>query len=219
LKNLTNEWPKQFEKHKNKSENSEEVSNIVKSGQVNTWSRGQVEKRTAEQESNRNSAEKRTADSGNKINKGLVAIAKFDFGIRGNMLLSGGSLKDVKKGEKLIVIEKHGKWLKVPLEKNESGWVAEKWVDVKGNLASLPAFKSFADQVTTSESDSTTLLRKARDVQQAQTFIDSLPSACSNSYLSSKSDGTVVVHVLCRKDSDSTSGLIEIKNGIVRKIK
>jgi len=181
---------------------------------VSTWNRGKVEKRTTEQESNKNSAEKTTADSGNKINKSLIVIAKFDFGIRGNILLSGGSKKAVKKGQSLIVTEKHGEWLKVPLiEENEYGWIAEKWVDVKGDLASLPTFESFADEVTTNESHSTELLNNTRDRQQAQTFIKSLPTACSNSYISSKSDGTVVVHVLCRRGTDSMNGLIEIKNG------
>jgi SH3-like domain-containing protein len=209
-KNFVNEYSKQLTNQKNRRNNSEGLSNISKSEQL--------DKRTAEHKSNIKTAEIPKANSGNKTNIGLVAIARFDFGIRGNMLLSGGSLKTVKKGDSLIVTEKHGEWLKVPVEENESGWIAEKWVDVKGDLASLPSFKSFADQLTTSESVSTALLRKARDMQQARTFINSLPADCSNSYIFSRKNGTVVVHVLCRKGSDSTSGLIEIKNGIVRQV-
>jgi hypothetical protein len=159
------------------------------------------------------------ADSGNNKNKGLEAVARYDFGIRGNMLMSGGSKKAIKKGELVIVTEKHGEWLKVPLlEGTDYGWISEKWVDVNGDLDSLPTFESFADEVTTSESHSTQLLNNTRDMQQAKTFLNSLPAACSNSYISSKNDGTVVIHVLCRKGSEPTNSLIEIKNGIVRHI-
>lgn len=56
------------------------------------------------------------------------------------------------------------------------------------------------------------------DMRQAEKFIDSLPGACSESYITTKSDGTVVVHLRCRKGNDSTNGRIEIKNGVVKQI-
>ena len=57
------------------------------------------------------------------------------------------------------------------------------------------------------------------DIQQGNSFLASLPPACKNSSMSTKSDGTVVVRILCEGNGQSTDGLIEIKNGVVKKIK
>lgn len=57
-----------------------------------------------------------------------------------------------------------------------------------------------------------------RDMRQAEQFIDSLPTACSGSYITTKGDGTVVIHLHCRKANESTNGKIEIKDGIVKRI-
>lgn len=57
------------------------------------------------------------------------------------------------------------------------------------------------------------------DMRQAEQFIQSLPQACSNSYITTKKDGTVVINLNCRKGSNTTVGTIEIKNGVIRRIK
>ncbi len=59
----------------------------------------------------------------------------------------------------------------------------------------------------------------ASDMRQAEKFISSLPVACSGSYITTKQDGTVVINIRCKSSSDSTNGVIEIKNGIVKQVR
>ena len=59
------------------------------------------------------------------------------------------------------------------------------------------------------------------DLRQAQDFISQLPAACRNSRYAVAADGTVVINILCDKNDRSAGmdGTIEIKNGIVKKIR
>ena len=50
-------------------------------------------------------------------------------------------------------------------------------------------------------------------------FVSSLPPACSDSTISTGADGTVIIFVACKKEGQSTHSMIEIKNGIVKKIR
>jgi len=57
------------------------------------------------------------------------------------------------------------------------------------------------------------------DVKQANQFISSLPPACKNSSMTTKADGAVAIRILCEGNGQSSDGLIEIKNGVVTKIR
>lgn len=57
------------------------------------------------------------------------------------------------------------------------------------------------------------------DMRQARSFISQLPPACNGSYIILLTDGTVRIHVVCTSDSKSMEGIIEIKNGVVTRIK
>jgi hypothetical protein len=58
-----------------------------------------------------------------------------------------------------------------------------------------------------------------KDVQQAQKFLSDLPPACKNSWSSVSRDGTVVIRIICEKSDKSLDGSVEIKDGIVKKIR
>ncbi len=53
------------------------------------------------------------------------------------------------------------------------------------------------------------------DVAAAKRHLDSLPSACSSSSMSTNSDGTVNLRIRCQDGSKSMDGRISIKDGIV----
>lgn len=57
------------------------------------------------------------------------------------------------------------------------------------------------------------------DMTQAEEFVSSLPPACSDSTISTGADGTVIIFVACKKEGQSTHSMIEIKNGLVKKIR
>lgn len=59
------------------------------------------------------------------------------------------------------------------------------------------------------------------DLRQARQFVSQLPDNCKDSQISTASDGTVVINFTCIGNSKAPglSGAIEIKNGIVRKIR
>lgn len=59
------------------------------------------------------------------------------------------------------------------------------------------------------------------DVRQAKQFLTDIPPACRDSNMYIRSDGTVVVRVLCEPNSKSQGmdGIIEMKDGRVIKIK
>jgi len=57
------------------------------------------------------------------------------------------------------------------------------------------------------------------DVRQAESFLASLPSACSESYAYASPDGTVIIRIICEGAGKSMDGLVSIKNGIVTQIK
>lgn len=58
-----------------------------------------------------------------------------------------------------------------------------------------------------------------KDLRQAKKFLSGFPSACDSSSFNVASDGTVNVYIKCRNTVQSTSGVIEIKNGVVRDIR
>jgi len=57
------------------------------------------------------------------------------------------------------------------------------------------------------------------DMKMAEKFIKDLPDACSDSYVTVREDGTVVIRLICANLSNAMSGLITIKDGIVREVK
>ena len=57
------------------------------------------------------------------------------------------------------------------------------------------------------------------DLKQAREFLSQLSPLCKNSSISTSTDGTVIVHILCENKDKSMDGTIEIKNGIVKKIR
>ncbi|WP_145961263.1 hypothetical protein [Salinisphaera sp. LB1] len=57
------------------------------------------------------------------------------------------------------------------------------------------------------------------DVAQANKFLASIPSACSRSYAYALADGTIKIRVICSGNGDSMDGVIEIKNGMVTRVK
>jgi hypothetical protein len=59
---------------------------------------------------------------------------------------------------------------------------------------------------------------KPNDLSEAKKFLAGLPPACSNSYASASNDGTVKIRILCDSGDKSMDGIIEIKDGIVKKI-
>lgn len=74
----------------------------------------------------------------------------------------------------------------------------------------------FAELIVYSQSNA-----NPNDLRQAQDFISQLPAACRNSRYAVAADGTVVINILCDKNDRSAGmdGTIEIKNGIVKKIR
>ena len=72
--------------------------------------------------------------------------------------------------------------------------------------------------VTEAHSQSNT---NPNDLRQARDFISKLPEACRNSRYAETTDGTVVINILCDKNERSAGmdGILEIKNGIVKKIR
>ena len=57
------------------------------------------------------------------------------------------------------------------------------------------------------------------DVREANNFLSQLPPACSNSYSNNLPDGTVSIRIICSGNNKSVDGLVEIKNGIVKRIR
>jgi ribosomal protein L37E len=57
------------------------------------------------------------------------------------------------------------------------------------------------------------------DIHEAEEFLSQLPPACSSSNAQALSDGTVSIRIVCRGGDKSMDGLVEIKDGIVRKIR
>jgi hypothetical protein len=57
------------------------------------------------------------------------------------------------------------------------------------------------------------------DIDQANRFLADLPPACSRSYKSVDSGGTVSIRVICSGNGQSVDGLVAIKNGVVTKIR
>jgi hypothetical protein len=57
------------------------------------------------------------------------------------------------------------------------------------------------------------------DVREANNFLSQLPPACSNSRANNLPDGTVSIRIICSGNNKSVDGLVEIKNGIVRRIR
>lgn len=57
------------------------------------------------------------------------------------------------------------------------------------------------------------------DLREAKQFLARLPPACKDSYITERSDGTVVIHISCTSSSDSMEGLVEIKDGVVTGIR
>jgi len=57
------------------------------------------------------------------------------------------------------------------------------------------------------------------DVAQAESFLKSLPAACSASHAYTSDDGTVNIRTICNGSGESMDGLISIKNGVVTKIR
>jgi len=58
------------------------------------------------------------------------------------------------------------------------------------------------------------------DVKRAEMFLDDLPDACKkNSTMATLLDGTVKIYVSCKDGKKSTKGEVEIKGGVVKKIK
>jgi hypothetical protein len=57
------------------------------------------------------------------------------------------------------------------------------------------------------------------DVRETNNFLSRLPPACSNSYANTLPDGTVSIRIICNDQSKAVDGLVEIKNGIVIRIR
>ena len=57
-----------------------------------------------------------------------------------------------------------------------------------------------------------------KDLHQAEKLLSQLPPACGSSYMSTESDGTAVVYIVCRGSGKSMNGVIEIKDGIIKKV-
>ena len=59
----------------------------------------------------------------------------------------------------------------------------------------------------------------SEDMRQAREFLYQLPPACKNSYISTASDGTVIIYISCEGNDKSMEGSVEIKDGIVKRIR
>lgn len=55
------------------------------------------------------------------------------------------------------------------------------------------------------------------DVRQAVSFISQLPPACDKTSAYASPDGTVNIRLLCESPDNFVDGLLEIKNGVVKK--
>ncbi len=130
--------------------------------------------------------------------------ALYSFDIYRQNSLQSDVVGEVKRAEEVELLELNEDMIKLKTSQNTIGWAPFSFI-------SSDALHWVKDTTKPKYSDS--------DMRQAEQFVNSLPAACSSSYITTKSDGTVVIHLKCRKGNDSTTGIIEIKNGVVKKIR
>ena len=158
--------------------------------------------------------------------------ALYSFDIYRQNSLQSDVVGEVKRAEEVELLELNEDMIKLKTSQNTIGWApfsfissdALHWVKDTTKPKYSDSDMRQAEQFVNSLKPKKTKQHGSvsysdSDMRQAEQFVNSLPAACSSSYITTKSDGTVVIHLKCRKGNDSTTGIIEIKNGVVKKIR
>ncbi len=94
-------------------------------------------------------------------------------------------------------------------------WSVSKWLFF---LIALSFVISFAFS-STPKSDKKKAITKEDDIAQAHEFIGSLPLPCRSSVITIEDNDAVSIHIKCEKGNDKLDGVIQIKNGVVTKVR